>query len=221
MIRLAVFDLAGTTVLDHSDVAQCLVDSLAAVGQEVTLRAANDLMGIPKPEAIRRLAPELAAEVVEVVHQDFRQRAIAHYRSAPGVVEIPGTSETFRTLRAAGIKIGVDTGFDRDTCDAVLERMGWGDLVDASVASDEVERGRPSGDLVRRAMALLDVEDPQDVLKVGDTPADLGEGTNSGCRYVVGVLSGAYGREGLEGLPHTHLIDSVRELPAVLGLRVG
>lgn len=218
MIRLAVFDLAGTTLQDRDDVARCLVTALAEAGVTVTLEAANERMGIPKPEAIRQLAPELSTERVAEVHEDFRRRAIGHYRAGPGVVEIPGTSEVFRTLREAGIKVGVDTGFDRETCDAVLHRMGWGDLIDASVGSDEVPRGRPSGDLVRRLMELTGVESSDDVLKVGDTPADLGEGHHANCAYVVGVMTGAYRREGLAAHPHTHLVESIRDLPALLGL---
>jgi phosphonatase-like hydrolase len=217
MIRLAVFDLAGTTVEDRDEVARCLVDALAAVGVTVTLRQANHWMGIPKPEAIRRLATNLPDETIDRVHQDFRRRAITHYRFGPDVAEMEGTSDVFRSLRARGIKVGIETGFDRETCDAVLVRMGWGDLVDASAASDEVARGRPAGDLVRKLMAEVGVEDPKAVVKVGDTPADLGEGTNAGCGMVVGVLTGAYDRAGLVVHPHTHLVDSVREIPRLVG----
>jgi len=35
-------------------------------------------------------------------------------------------------------------------------------------------------------------------------------------RLNIGVLSGAHGRELLEAEPHTHLIVSVAELPALL-----
>ncbi len=218
MIKLAIFDLAGTTIKDNDDVARCLVDALGAADIKVSLRAANDLMGIPKPKAIRGLAPDLDDESIEVVHQDFRKRAIEHYKSGEGVTEVPGTSEVFRALKAAGIKIGIETGFDRETTNAVLGRMNWGSLIDGSAASDEVEKGRPHGNLVRKLMHDLDVSDPLDVMKVGDTPVDLGEGMSAGCKMVVGVLTGAFDRAGLEGHPHTHLVESVRDVPGLLGI---
>ena len=50
------------------------------------------------------------------------------------------------------------------------------------------------------------------------TPADLLEGANAGCGMIVGVTEGTHTREQLQLFPHTHLIGSVAELPALLGL---
>jgi hypothetical protein len=41
-------------------------------------------------------------------------------------------------------------------------------------------------------------------------------GTRSGASMVVGVLNGAHTRSELAAAPHTHLIGSVTELPALL-----
>ena len=51
---------------------------------------------------------------------------------------------------------------------------------------------------------------------MGDTPADLQEGTMARCGLVVGVLTGGHGRESLEEQPHDQIIASVAELPALL-----
>ena len=74
-----------------------------------------------------------------------------------------------------------------------------------------------AGDLMQRC----GVSDPARVAKVGDTPADLAQGHNAGCGLVIGVTSGSHTREQLAGHPHTHLIESVADLPAVLGLTAG
>ena len=52
--------------------------------------------------------------------------------------------------------------------------------------------------------------------KIGDTPADLGEGTQAGCGMVVGVTSGAFPRAELLKEPHTHLIEQIPELILLL-----
>ena len=114
----------------------------------------------------------------------------------------------------------MNSGFSRDIVGVLIDRLGWArrGLLDGSVASDEVPRGRPHPDMMRRLMDQLGVDDSSRVAKVGDTPADLEEGTRAGCGLVVGVTGGTHSRQELEAFPHTHLIGSVAELPALLGL---
>jgi phosphonatase-like hydrolase len=224
-IDLVVFDMAGTTVYDGDSVNRCLRDALAAAGLPVSAAAVNEVMGLPKPVTIRTLVErsplrDSLLPQVPAIHADFVERMFQFYRTDPAVREIPGTSETFARLKQGGIRVALDTGFSRDIVQVLLDRLGWLErgLVDGTVASDEVPRGRPHSDMIRRLMAQLGVASPEQVAKVGDTPADLLEGTNSGCGMVVGVTEGTHTREQLQGFPHTHLIGSVAELPALLGL---
>ncbi len=53
-IELVVFDLAGTTVDDGDAVNRCLRATLAAAGFEASSEEVNNVMGLPKPEAIRQ-----------------------------------------------------------------------------------------------------------------------------------------------------------------------
>lgn len=223
-IDLVVFDMAGTTINDADGVNRCVREALEGVGVVVSREAVNRVMGIPKPVAISQLLQDAdrrdLLDKLDEIHVDFVNRMILFYRVDPSVHEIAGASDTFRKLRAAGIRVGLDTGFTRDIVDVVLERLGWkdGQLVDVTVTSDEVQRGRPHPDLLLRAMHLLNLTDPSRVAKVGDTPSDLEEGTNAGCGLVVGVTGGSHTAEQLKPFPHTHLIGTVAELPALLGL---
>lgn len=220
-IELVVFDLAGTTVDDGDAVNRCLRATLAAAGFEASSEEVNNVMGLPKPEAIRRLVEgtPLASRIGEI-HADFMARMCRFYAEDPSVAEVPGTGRVFTALHDAGIDVAVNTGFDRQTTRTLLDRLGWerDGLIDASLSSDEVPRGRPHPDMIRRLMADLGVADAWSVVKVGDTPADLEEGTNAGCGRVIGVTNGTHTREQLEQHPHTDMIGSVAELPAALGL---
>jgi phosphonatase-like hydrolase len=226
-MELVVFDMAGTTVYDGDAVNDCLRAALAAAGTMVTRDEINGVMGNAKPIAIRTLLVEKAADagsvtdaIVERTHADFLARMVLHYRTSPEVREADGASDTFRRLRAAGIRVALDTGFSRDIADVILARLGWahGGIIDTSVTSDEVARGRPHPDLIYRAMELTGVREARNVAKVGDTPADLRQGAAAGCGLVVGVTSGSHTREELLGEPHTHLIDRLEELvPLALG----
>ena len=134
--------------------------------------------------------------------------------------EVPGTEQTFRALKQAGIKVALNTGFDREVTQTILDRLGWSSspLIDATVSSDEVPRGRPHPDMIQELMRRFGIDDPAKVAKVGDTPADLQEGKNAGCGLIVGVTEGTHTRAQLEPHPHTLLIDSVRDLPVILHL---
>jgi len=222
-IQLVIFDMAGTTVRDDDSVNTCLRAALTAGGHTVTRDQVNAVMGLPKPEAIRLVLEGLEgrppeAARVHAIHEDFLRRMLEFYRTNPGIEPMPHTVEVLTRLKVAGVKIALDTGFSRPIVDAILQRLGWNDgqWIDATVASDEVPRGRPHPDLARRAMELTGVTDPRAVAKVGDTPSDLGEGTAAGCRLVIGVTNGTHTREQLASHPHTHLLASLAELPAVV-----
>jgi phosphonatase-like hydrolase len=224
-LQLAVFDMAGTTVVDRDGVNSCFRAALAEAGLRVSAADVNEVMGLPKPEAVRKLIErstlrDQLIDQVEAIHRAFVARMIRFYETNPEVREVPGTSATFKILRDAGVKIAVNTGFSRNIAQVIIDRLGWmrDRLIDASIASDEVAFGRPHPDMIWELMINLELNDPLRIAKIGDTPVDLEEGENAGCGWLVGVTSGSHTREQLQNSPHTHLIDSVADLPRALGI---
>jgi phosphonatase-like hydrolase len=224
-IDLVVFDLAGTTVNDNQDVHKVLQAALKKNGISISLAEANAVMGIPKPVAIKQLLerksyPSINDKFIGEIHTDFVSHMISFYETDSSVGEKVGVSETFATLKANGIKVVVDTGFDRQIVTPLLKRLGWkeNNLIDDSVTSDEVKQGRPFPDMIFEAMKRVGVPDVSRVAKVGDTASDLHEGTSAGCKYVIGITTGAFSREDLVKEPHTHLIKRVSELLPILGI---
>jgi phosphonatase-like hydrolase len=157
-------------------------------------------------------------ENINAVHEDFTRRMCSYYATDPAVREIPGAADVFAVLRRAGIKVALNTGFSRPIAEVLLARLGWRcpSVIDADVTSDEVRRGRPHPDMIRHLMARLGVADARRVAKVGDTRADLEEGTNAGCGLVIGVTTGSFSREQLQACPHSHILPSVADVPALL-----
>jgi phosphonatase-like hydrolase len=222
MIDLVVFDMAGTTVHDGDAVNACFRAALAGVGTQADPEVVKTVMGLPKPEAIRALLAQASRQCtdkeIHVIHDDFARRMREYYATDPSVREIPGAMEAFAVLRRAGVKVALNTGFNRAITDTILARLGWKapEAIDACVTSDEVPRGRPHPDMIQALMAQLAVREAHRVAKVGDTRADLEEGANAGCGMVIGVTSGSYSRDQLLAIPHTHLVDSVVEVPALV-----
>jgi len=223
-IRLVVFDVAGTTVRDDDAVHNCLREALAADSVYVTRDQVNEVMGLPKPLAIRKLLEAkrnghpIAEKRIDSIHNDFQRRMVSHYRGSSRVEPMPHALDALTLLRQAGVRVALDTGFNRPILDTVLERLGWNnsDLLDATVTSDEVPRGRPHPDLLLKAMRLTGITEAPAVAKVGDTPSDLYEGTAAGAGLVIGVTNGSHTAEELRPHPHTCLIPDLSELPNVV-----
>jgi phosphonatase-like hydrolase len=226
MIKLVVFDMAGTTIYDGDAVNMCLQQALHARGVDVHRDAVNSVMGYPKPDAIRSLliANEHISDIdleseVDLVFKDFQHRMLMYYRYDVSVRPVEGAEQVFRQLRAAGVRVALDTGFNRRIADTILHRLGWtveSGILDATITSDEVERGRPFADMIIRLMEITDVSNCDEVAKVGDTPSDLQEGTAAGCSMIIGVTDGSHTRAELEPHPHTHLVATVADVPGIV-----
>lgn len=219
MIKLVVFDMAGTTVEEQQKVGECLQQALIRKNIPLPMDEIHLVMGIPKPVAILQLLEKHLADpsqinqnLIEEIYRDFEKEMIFFYKNDPEVREKAQASATFRQLRAMGIKVALDTGFNREIADTVIERLAWNDLIDLSVTSDDVEKGRPYPDLIFKAMELAGVNNSQEVMKVGDTASDIQEGLAAQCRFVLGISGGAYSKEELAGENPTHLIEHLEEV---------
>lgn len=216
-LELVIFDMAGTTVRDDNQVPEAFTAALAAHGISVSAAQINNLRGASKRQAIAALLPpggDLEARI-DRVYAGFREELARRFTGTAR--EVPGAAAVFAQLRKRGLRVALNTGFDRDTTRMLMAALGWNEaMVDAIACGDEVAQGRPAPDLIHRCMALTGVKSADAVANLGDTVLDLRAGHAAGVRLNIGVLSGAHNRELLAAQPHTHLIASVAELPALL-----
>lgn len=213
---LVVFDMAGTTVVDDGQVPEAFRAALAGHGVAVGAGDIRDVRGAAKRQAILDLLPPSAhrEQKAERVLASFREHLAKLYQGR--VREIPGAAGVFSWLRGRGIRVALNTGFDRDTARMLLGALGWdGKTVDAIVCGDDVARGRPAPDMIFRCMELTGVASAESVANVGDTMLDLQAAHNAGAGWNIGVLTGAHERKLMAAQPHTHLLASVAELPAL------
>lgn len=216
-IKLVVSDMAGTTVQDNGEVAVAFTAALADHGIEASAAQISAVRGASKREAIATLVAQRygVAEParVEAVYASFKtQLQRVFTRDAKPVA---GAPETFAWLKAHGIKLALNTGFDRDITEILLDALKWRGVADTVICGDDVKTGRPAPYMIYHAMEATGTVDVRQVLNVGDTVSDLQAAHNAGVAVSIGVLSGAHKREQLEREPHTHLIPSVADLPAL------
>jgi phosphonatase-like hydrolase len=217
--QLVVLDLAGTTVEDRGQVPEAFVAALAAHGLTVSREQLDAVRGSSKREAIASLVPAGTdhASRSAAAYSAFRDELGQRYR-ATGVHAIAGAEDAMRWLRSRGVRVALNTGFDREVTTMLLDALGWRTgLADAIVCGDDVPQGRPAPDLILRAMRDTSTTDAERVANVGDTTLDLEAGHRARVRWNVGVLSGAHPRAQLDRAPHTHLLDSVAALPGLFG----
>lgn len=219
-IKLAVFDMAGTTVNEDNVVYKTVRKALARSGVEVTLDTVLEFgAGKEKFKAISDILEETQTNGVDAkaVFEDFKvmlKEAYAHLE----VTSYDGVEELFGVLKAHGVKVVLNTGYDRKTAQSLLDKLGWvvGLQIDGLITADDVEQGRPSSEMIDKAMEMFRITDSAQVLKAGDSVIDIEEGKNANCGITVGVLTGAQSREQLETADPTMILDSLSELAKVL-----
>lgn len=228
MIDLAVFDMAGTTIDDRGAVYRALRTAVEQAGATVAEDDLQTWMGTDKAEAITALlrlggvppTEDLVAERFTA----FRGILDDLYRDEPPVA-MPGIPEALAALRAAGVRVALTTGFDDDVAGSVLGALGWtvgandSDTVDALVTTSRVTAGRPAPYMIHHAMEATGVHDVRRVLAAGDTVVDVRAARNAGV-IAVGVCTGALSRQDLEAEPHDHVLDSVADVPGLVGVTV-
>jgi phosphoglycolate phosphatase len=211
--------MAGTTIEDAGQVPEAFTTVLRSHGIEIGEAELNGLRGASKRDAIRHFVEKRQGAEIDAktdrIFGDFRDHLSTLFR-AGGVKPIAGAAHTFAWLKNRGIKVALNTGFDRTITDLIVDAVGWRDSVDAVVCGDDVRKGRPAPDLLRKAMESTGIGEPGHVMAVGDTVLDLRAGRSLGAGWVVGVLSGAHSRTQLAAESHDYLLDSVAGLPGLL-----
>lgn len=221
-IELVVLDMAGTTVLDDGVVERAFQRAAERtgvadrMGWDAALQHVRDTMGQSKIEVFLHLADGDRTRAEEATAA-FEQ-AYAELLAEDGAEPVPGAREMLESLRAAGKKVMLTTGFAPVTRDAILDGLGWHDLVDAAFSPVDAGRGRPHPDLVLTAMLAAAVSSVDAVAVVGDTASDVRSGRSAGAGLVVGVLSGAHHQAALEAAGADAVIADVTALSSLPAL---
>ncbi|QUH05032.1 phosphonatase-like hydrolase [Saccharopolyspora erythraea] len=219
MIELVVLDMAGTTVADGGLVEAAFTDAIAEVGVAESDPAFPGML-----DHVRRTMGESKISVFRTLLDGDETRARqaneaferAYGRRVGECAEIDGAAETIRRLRGSGVKVALTTGFSEATQRQIIDALGWEGLADLTLTPAQAGRGRPYPDMVLTALLRLGVDDVRHVAVVGDTAYDIGSGLRAGASVVAGVLTGAHGTAELTEAGATHVIDSVRDLPAIV-----
>ena len=212
-ITLAVLDMAGTTVADDGLVLRAFAAAAEAGGlpaegpeADAARQYVLDTMGQSKIVVFRAIfGDEHRAQAANAAFETTYDSLIDQGLAEP----IPGAEKAITTLREAGIKVALTTGFSRSTQDKLLVALGWKTLADLTLSPAEAGRGRPYPDLILTALLKLSIDDVHQIAVLGDTSNDVLSGIRSGASIVAGTLTGAHDEQQLRDAGATHIVPSV------------
>ncbi|MEO0897507.1 MAG: HAD family hydrolase [Bacteroidota bacterium] len=233
-IKLAVLDMAGTTVRDMHEVEACFAKAAKQTGLDVTEQEILAAQGWSKRFVFetfweKQLGSKSDQWKMEVEHsyQVFTQILEHHYETAP-IFPSEGCLDLFDYLSSQKVAICLTTGFYRKVCNIILSRLGWNEglnenyfgkeatHIQMSITSDEVPAGRPAPDMIYKAMKAFGIESSEQVMKIGDTPSDLKAGRAASCGLVLAVTNGTHSEDQLKDFDHDLLIPSILHARDVL-----
>ena len=215
-MALVIFDLDGTLVDSVEDLCNSVNAARAYMGlPPLAHELVASYVGNGAPVLIRRaMGPEATEEQVQEALGFFlsyyREHMLDHTRPYPGVVE------TLEKLHECGVRMAVLTNkpqrFSRDLCAG----LGLAKYFFQIYGGNSFEQKKPDPVGIRTLMQEAGAK-PQETWMVGDSATDVLTARNAGVR-AVGVTYGI-SPETLRQAPPDFLIDSITQLPSILGLK--
>ena len=203
MIKMVVFDMAGTTVDEDNVVYKTLQKVINGEGYNFSLsQVLTEGAGKEKLQAIKDIlqldAKQQEDGLPEKLYKIFIETLAVAY-NAMDIKPQEGAVEVFKELRQKNIHVVLNTGYNESTARSLLNKLNWkeGNQIDALITATDVQNNRPQPDMIQLAMAKYFITDADEVAKVGDSIIDIEEGQNAGCGLSIGITTGAHTAEQL------------------------
>ena len=187
MIRLVAFDLDGTLVDSHRDIADATNAAIADLGgRPLELSVITSLVGEGAAVLIRRA---MSKACLNVDLRDALERFLIHYdaRLLATTAPYPGMIETLRSLQN-GRALAVLTNKPQQPSLRLLDGLGLRGFFSEVVGGDTPHGRKPDPAGLRAIMANAGVA-PAETVLVGDSPVDLQTARQAG----TGICLARYG----------------------------
>lgn len=208
-----IFDLDGT-----------LIESAPAIC-DITNRF-MDKRGLPplSVEETRGYIGNGAARLLELALQArkaFQEDAFASdlevfqelYAAAPPEANIPmpGCREAMETLSASGHRLALCTNKPMAPTRALIDAMGWSELLGVIVAGDSLPERKPHPAPLLKAASDLNQDH---AIYIGDSEVDAATAEAAGLPFI--LYTAGYRKAPVDALRHTAAFDSFEQLPALV-----
>lgn len=219
-IELLVLDMAGTTINEDNVVYKTLTNAVNDHGYQVSLeKVLSTCAGMEKLEAISLLLKKIGGnkEDALVIFENFSDQLKKAYQNLD-VKPINGVVDFLLNMRSKNKKIALNTGYTSEIARQLIDKLGWKENIhfDALITANDVSESRPNPEMIHLAMKKFNINDPEKVLKAGDSVIDIEEGKNAGCGITIAVLSGAQNKTELEKSNPDYIFNTIAEAEKIL-----
>jgi phosphonatase-like hydrolase len=234
-LKMVVFDMAGTTVKDNHEVEDCFAMAARDCGIEMSEGEIKSVQGWSKRYVFesywKKHYPENSLEFIERVNYSFDRfkEILENHYQTHSVYPTEGCLEIFDYLKQNNIRIALTTGFYRKVTSIILNKLGWlegldsnyvrntdNSVIDISVASDEVLKGRPAPDMILYCMQAFQIDNPNQVIAIGDTPSDIESGRAANCIKTIALSNGTHSSQQLQHHNPDIILESMLDFPTYL-----
>ena len=215
-IKAVLFDLIGTTVIekDPSLITRCFVAAFKDHKVDIESSIIKAHRGKDKRVMVGTVLSEkgLPLTLTEPVLQSFQN----HLQSGlDNFGKNDGADDVFRYLKDRKILVGLGSGLSRDMLEAILHHLGWNEAdFDYVGVAEEIGKSRPDPAMLIDVMRKLNIQS-HELLKVGDTVADVLEGKNAKVKTVA-ILSGTQDEKEIADAGPDFIIRSLVELKQIV-----
>ena len=218
-IKMLVCDMAGTTIQENNIVYNNLYKTIKSIEPNIDRIDIQRFYGFNKNEVIKYYVDnkkniklsEKKALFNETKHK-FNDMLKNDYINNPDIKLIhPYLPSFFNNIRNNDIKITLNTGYNKEIQNILIDKLNLLDCIDDYISSQEVSRGRPYPHMINTLMSRNHVLEPNEVIKIGDTCIDLIEGKNAKC-HTIGVLSGSTQKYQLQRYNPTFILNNIIDI---------
>ena len=182
--KAILFDLDGT-ILNTDEMIVKVFEELYRVYRNGVMTPKEQIYYFSGPPLLDTVKKEFPNQDPNFMISEFEELSPLYYDKYVSLY--PGSFEVLDALKKMHIKLGVVTNKLRGTAVKSLKQFGLYNFFDVIVALDDVNYPKPNEEGVLKAMSLLRISDPNDVLYVGDNAIDYLTSLNAGVKSALVV----------------------------------
>ncbi|MFZ3576933.1 pyrophosphatase PpaX [Virgibacillus sp. DJP39] len=209
-IHTILFDLDGTLI----DTNELIIASFLHTFEHYKLPITRDEILPFIGPSLKDTFDQIETIDTEEMIQTYRDHNLHHHDNY--VEAYPYVVETLKQLKEKGFKLGVVTTKMRTGVNMGLKLVGLEDLFDTVITLDDVTHAKPHPEPIIKAIKELGAN-ASSTLMVGDNFHDIEAGQNAGVR-TAGVAWSIKGRDTLQRLNPTHMLEDIRDLYTIVGV---
>jgi HAD superfamily hydrolase (TIGR01509 family) len=189
MVKAVIFDIDGTLVDSNDLHVEAWQEAFRHFGREFDYKELRRQIGKGGDQYL----PAFLSEMEVRLHADeintfrsalFRKKYLERVRPFPQVREL------FERIKRDGKRIALASSGNEDDSAHFIKLTEIGGLFEARTSKNDVAQSKPSPDVFRRALNLLEIQ-PEEAIAVGDTPYDVQAAKKIGLP-IVALLCGGF-----------------------------